>query len=83
MKTLELGDATKSLADYARDMGDETVVVTKDGKPLAALVSLENVDRETLSLSTDRAFLDLIARSREEHQSKGGISAEEMQRRFK
>jgi len=40
---------TRSLAD-AHDAGDETVVLTKDGK-LGALVSLENVDRETLSSS--------------------------------
>ena len=82
MKTLELANATKSLADYAREIGDETVVVTKDGKPLAALVSLENVDQETLSLSTNRAFLDLTVRSREEHRLRGGISSEEMRRRF-
>jgi prevent-host-death family protein len=82
LKTLELVDATKSLADYAREIED-TVIVTKGGKPVAALVSLEDVDRETLGLSTNRAFLDLIARSRKEHKSKGGIPSEEIRRRFR
>jgi hypothetical protein len=82
LKTLELVDATKSLADYAREM-DDTVIVTKGGKPVAALVSLENVDQETLGVSTNRAFLHLIARSRKELKSKGGISSEEIRRRFK
>ena len=38
LKTVEIEDATKSLADYAREMGTDAVIVTKDGKPLAALV---------------------------------------------
>lgn len=54
----------------------------KARQTVTALVSLENVDRETLSLSANRALLELILGSREEHKSKGGISSEEMRRRF-
>ena len=82
MKTLEIKDATEPLADYAREVDKETVIVTKDGKPVAALVSLENVDRETLKLSTNPAFIELIERSREEQKSKGGLSSAEMRRRL-
>jgi prevent-host-death family protein len=82
MKTLEIKDATESLADYARDMDKEIVVVTRNGKPVAALVSLENVDEETLSLSSNPDFIELIERSRKEHKSKGGLSSEELQRRL-
>jgi PHD/YefM family antitoxin component YafN of YafNO toxin-antitoxin module len=82
MKTLEIKDATESLADYARDMDMEIVIVTRNGKPVAALVSLENVDEETLNLSSNPDFIELIERSRKEHKSKGGLSSKELQRRL-
>jgi prevent-host-death family protein len=82
MKTLEIKDATESLADYALEVGKETVIITRNGKPVAALVSLENVDEETLSLSTNPDFIQLIERSREEQKSKGGLSSEELRRRL-
>jgi prevent-host-death family protein len=82
MKTLEIKDATESLADYAREVGKEIVIITRNGKPVAALVSLENVDGETLRLSTNPDFIELIERSRKEHKSKGGLSSRELRRRL-
>ncbi len=82
MKILEIKDAKESLADYARQVDKETVIVTEDGKPLAALVSLENVDEETLSLSTNRGFIELIESSRKEQESTGGLSSAEILRRL-
>ena len=51
MKTLEIENATASLADYVRNK--EPVIVSRKGKPVAALVPIENADWETASLSTD------------------------------
>jgi prevent-host-death family protein len=82
VKILEIKDAKESLADYARQVDKETVIVTEDGKPLAALVSLENVDEETLSLSTNRGFIELIESSRKEQESTGGLSSAEILRRL-
>jgi hypothetical protein len=42
MKTLDLAEATAPLAEYARDVGKEPMIL--DGKPIAALVSVENAD---------------------------------------
>ncbi len=78
MKTLELKEATASLAEYARRVSKESVVVTKDGKPMAALVSIENADWETVKLSTNSEFLALIQRARAEQKSKGGIPGDEI-----
>ncbi len=78
MKILELKEATASLAEYTRRVSEESVVVTKDGKPVAALVSIENADWETVKLSTNYEFLTLIQRARAEQQSKGGISSDEI-----
>jgi prevent-host-death family protein len=82
MKTLELSEATDSLAEYARTVSEGPIVVTVDGKPVAALVSIENADAETVTLSTDPRFIALIERSRARQKSEGGISSAEMRRRL-
>jgi len=58
VKVVEKEEATRTLADYASDIQDGPVVVTDHGRPVAALVSIENADLETVSLSTNRRFLD-------------------------
>lgn len=52
MKTLEMTHATAPLADYAGDVKNEPLILTIDGKSVAALVPLENADLETVTLST-------------------------------
>ena len=64
MKTLALSTASRSLAEYANELDDEVVLLTKRNRPVAAIVPLRNVDRETLALSTHPGFLALIERSR-------------------
>ena len=51
MKTLELRKASKSLADYTAELDSESLVITSNKKPVAALVSLKGMDRESLALS--------------------------------
>ena len=82
MKVVETTDATRSLADYAAEIEGGPVVVTNHGQPVAALIPIENADLETVSLSTNRQFLDLIERSRVRVRTEGGVSSEEMRRRF-
>ena len=82
MKVIEQTDATASLADYAANIGSGPIVVTSHGQPVAALVPIENADLETVALSTNREFLDLIERSRTRVRTEGGIASEEMRRRF-
>ena len=82
MKTLEMAKATAPLAEYARDVGREPVILTVRGKPIAALVSVENADLETITLSTHPQFIALIERSRARQRAEGGISSDEMRRRL-
>jgi len=82
MKTLEIAKATAPLAEYARDVSKEPVILTVDGKPVAALVSIENADWETVTLSTHPQFIALIERSRARQKAEGGISSAEMRRRL-
>ncbi len=82
MKVVERREATESLARYTEMAESEPVVVTVEGKPVAALMALENTDLESVSLSTNPAFLRLIERSRARHREEGGVSSEEMRRKL-
>ena len=82
MKTLEMAKATAPLADYARKVRKEPVIVTRNGKPVAALVSVENADLETVALSVEPQFLALIERSRARQKAEGGIPSPEMRQRL-
>jgi prevent-host-death family protein len=82
MKTLELTKATAPLAEYAREVDSSPVILTENGRPVAALISLQNVDAETMKLSQNDQFIALMEHSRGQYQAKGGISPEEMRRRL-
>lgn len=81
MRTVELSQATGDLAEYAKEVATEPLVVLQDGRPIAALVAIDNADLETVSLSNNPKFLAIVERSRARHEAEGGISAEEMRRR--
>jgi len=83
VRKVEVTDATESLAVYVRQVDAGPVVVTDEGRPVAALVLLENTDLETVALSTDPEFLELIQSSRARHAQQGGLSSAEMRRRLK
>jgi prevent-host-death family protein len=80
VRKVEVTDATESLATYVRRAGAGPVVVTDAGQPVAALVTLENTDLETIALSTDPEFLEMIRGSRERQARQGGLSSAEMRR---
>lgn len=64
MKTIEIANATASLSDYARKTRREALVVTRHGKPLAALLPLTKTDWESTSQLELRVSLDRRAFSR-------------------
>lgn len=82
MKTIELTDATATLAEYTSQLAEEPVIITDNGQPVAALITLENVDLETIALSSNPKFIELIERSRSRRRTEGGISSSEMRRRL-
>lgn len=82
MKVVEQADATGTLGEYAAQIDGGPVIITSQGQPIAALVPIENADMETVALSTNPQFMELIERSRARVQAEGGISREEMRRRF-
>lgn len=82
MKTIEMANATAPLLEYANELREEPLLLTRDGKPVAALVPIEDADLETIAVSTDPRFLSVIERSRARQEKEGGISGEEMRRRL-
>lgn len=82
MKKLELHEATESLAEYVKRVEDEPVIIVHKGVALAALIPLSDVDYETVELSTNPKFIAMLERSRARHKAEGGISSEEVRRRF-
>lgn len=83
MKTLDVAKATGTLAEYMEQVERGYLVLTRKGKPIAALVSLpEDTDLESLSLSTNPEFMAILEKSRESLRRNGGVSSEAMRRRF-
>jgi prevent-host-death family protein len=82
MKTVELTEASRSLSQVAEEAQGEPVVVTRGGKPVAAVVPIGEVDLESLSLGTNSEFLALIERSRARCRPGEGISSDEMRDRL-
>jgi antitoxin (DNA-binding transcriptional repressor) of toxin-antitoxin stability system len=82
MKSVEMDDATQTLAESARGIDGEALVVTEHGEPVAVLLPLVNADLETVSLSSNRRFLELIERSRVRLAEEGGLSSEEVRRQL-
>jgi antitoxin (DNA-binding transcriptional repressor) of toxin-antitoxin stability system len=82
MRTIQLSQASRPLAEYADELDGEIVVLMKRNRPVAAIVPLRNVDRESLSLSTNPKFLKLIQRSRADFAAGRKRSLEEVRELF-
>ena len=75
----------KAVAPFlaAAETGDEdTLVFVEKGRPVAALVSLRKVDRESLALSTNPAFARIIEKARREIRAGKTISLEAVEKKF-
>ena len=66
VKTIELSIVSQSLADYAEDFRDKTVIFTLNGKAFATIVSLKELDLESFSLRENPDFMMIIEQAREE-----------------
>ena len=83
MKTIKLSQASRPLAEYAADLGDEIVALTERNRAVAAIVPLKKTDRESVALSGHPEFLKIIERSRADFRSRRVISLEAMKDELK
>ncbi len=82
MKILSKTEAIASLSDYVEQIKEDSIVVTVQGKPVAILLPVENVDLETIALSTNPEFLAIIERSRLRDKTEGRVSHEAVKQMF-
>ena len=82
MKAMKLPKELHSLLEVAESADAETLIFTEKKRPVAALVSLRKIDRETLALSTNPQFMIIIEASRREVQAGKTTSLEAIQRKF-
>jgi hypothetical protein len=82
MKSMKLPKEFQSFLDVAETAKEETLVFTKKKRPVAALVSLRKVDRESLALSTNPQFLRIVETARKEARAGKTISLEELKKKF-
>jgi PHD/YefM family antitoxin component YafN of YafNO toxin-antitoxin module len=82
MKAMKLPKEIESLLDVAEAAEEETLVFTKKRRPVAALVSLKKVDRESLALSTNPQFLRIIETARKEIRAGKTVSLEALEKKY-
>jgi len=74
MKTVSLTDAKNQLPRLVNGLVEGPIVLTRNGKPCAALVGLdEKLDREALALGRNKRLRELINDACREAQEKGAI----------
>jgi hypothetical protein len=83
MKAMKLPKQLQPFLEVAERADAETLVFTEKKRPVAALVSIRNVDRETLALSTNPQFMRIIEASRREMQAEKTTSLGAIQRKFR
>lgn len=73
MKVAPLYEVKNNLSEYVRETVQGPIVITKNGKPCAALVHLEEgQDMESFLLSHNPKFLHLLDEATRKTQDKGG-----------
>ena len=82
MKVMKLPKELQSFLEVAETAEEETLVFTEKKRPVAALVSLRKVDRESLTLSTNPEFLKIIETARKEIRAGKTTSLEALERKF-
>jgi hypothetical protein len=78
MNVVEIENANlREVTELARS---GTVILTRNGKPLAAVKDLSQSDWESVSLAANPRFRDLIEQSRRSYREEGGIGLEDLRK---
>ena len=80
MKVIRLETTDLTSRDVVELAKRGTVILTRDGEPVAAVKDLSGCDWEAVALGNNPRFRALIDESRRSHRKQGGISLEEVRR---
>jgi hypothetical protein len=78
MKVVPVETTHLTLRDAAELSKGDTIILTRRGKPLAAIKDLSGSDWESVSLANNPRFRALIEESRSSYRNSGGIGLEEL-----
>ncbi len=91
MRTIEINQATGSLAEYVADADREPIILTREGEPYAAIITYENLKalqrgqtkRSPILVPDDgESLLSYLGRVEARYKTEGGIPLEEVERRY-
>ena len=80
MRTADISQAADLLPEYGRRKRGETWVLTRRGRPIAAVVPLDDEDFFSMRLASDPQFIEMIERARARCAANGGRSLAEIRR---
>jgi prevent-host-death family protein len=79
MKIVPLFEVKNRLSEYVKETASGPIVITKNGKPCAALVHMEaDEDVEAFLLSHNPRFMNLLDQAFAKAQKQGGIPLSEV-----
>ena len=81
MKTIELSEVT-ALTPHVLPGSNEPVILTQNGKAIAAILPADEQDVENLLLSVNPNFQAILERSQKRLELEGGLSSAEVRRRL-
>jgi prevent-host-death family protein len=79
---MDVAEAKGPLSEYVREAHEEPLILTRRGRPVAAVVPIRGADIQSLSLSTNPEFIALIERSRASYKATGGICLEDVRKKY-
>lgn len=80
MRTVDIGEAARSLSEYGRRERSETWVLTRRGKPVAAVVPLDDEDYFSMRVANSPEFIEIIESSRASARAHGTIPVEDVEK---
>lgn len=83
MKIAPLAEVKDRFSAYIEESRESPVVVTRNGRPVAMLISIEEEDDlDSLLLVHNPRFLQILDEARQRVRVTGGVSLEEFRRRL-
>jgi prevent-host-death family protein len=84
MKIASLADVKANLSAFVKASEEELVVITKNGKPVAVLLPMEDDEElERLVLAYSKRFQTILMKSRDELKTQDGIRHEDFWQEFR
>ncbi len=82
MKLVAVESTALTVTELAELAKDGPVILTRKGKPLAAIKPLRGKDWESIALANNPEFQAIIERSRQSYRERGGTTLEEVRKEF-